>query len=85
MCVTVVGQDETEHCSQQSAEDRLITVEAGKGNVYSVRARVLFGGRHSQYSETFLSATSVLPRGTVIAHHNCCFVQCKSLNSSVEP
>ena len=72
VCVTVVGQDQTEHCSQQSAEDRLIMVEAGKGN--SVRARVLFGDRISQYSETFLIPTSVLPKGTVSAHHNCCIV-----------
>ena len=77
VCVAVDSQDQTEHCSHQSAEDRLITVEAGNGK--SGRARVLFGDRISQYSETFLIPTSVLPKGTVTAHHNCCFIQCKSL------
>ena len=56
-----------------SAEDRLITVDAGKGSVYNVRARVLSGDQQSPYSDnTLLGATidtSVLPRGTVAAHH----------------
>ena len=69
VCVTVDGQHQTERCSSRSAEDRSMTVDdAGKGNVYSVRARVLYGDRHSPYSETTsLDATSVLPRGTVAA------------------
>ena len=71
VCVTVDGHHQTERCSSRSAEDRSMTVDdAGKGNVYSVRARVLYGDRHSPYSETTsLGATSVLPRGTVGAYY----------------
>ena len=70
VCVTSDGQHQTEHCSSHSAGDRLITVDAGTGSVYSVRARTHFGDRQSPYSDTTtLGATSVLPGGTVPTHH----------------
>ena len=76
VCVTVDGQHQTERCSSRSAEDRSMTVDAGKGNVFNVRARATIGDRHSPYSENAsLDATSVLPRGTVAAHDNCCTAQ----------
>ena len=65
VCVASDGQ--REHCSIHSAGDRLITVDAGTGSVYSVRARIHFGDRQSPYSDTTtLGATSVLPRGKLL-------------------
>lgn len=70
VCVTGYDELQTEHCSIYSAGDRLLTVTAGEGSVYGVRARYLFGNRQSPYSETTsLGVTSVLPRGTVPSMH----------------
>ena len=69
VCVASDARHQTEHCSRHLAEDRLTTVDAGKGSMYSIRSRVLFGDRQSPYSDsTTLGATSVLPRGTVPVH-----------------
>ena len=76
VCITDNSPIQTQRCSIHSAQDRLLTVDAGKGNVHSVKARVLFGERRSPYSETTTPGASVLPRGTSLAHHEYCTAQC---------
>lgn len=76
VCIIDNSLNQTQHCSIQSAQGRLLTVDAGKGNVHSVKARILFGDRRSPYSETTTLGASVLPRGTSLAHHKYCTARC---------